>query len=228
MSQPFLLALQLADSFFPTGMYAHSQGLEGMVRRGLVRTPEDVEELLRNQLAWSVLPADGLALLEAYRAAAAYDFNTIIDIDHLLYALRLPAELRAASCQIGRRLLDETEQFGIEGAQTEYRARVRSGGAPGNAAVALGVIAHAHRLDEGVALLAFCHSYAVGVLGAAMRLLPLTHSQVQGILHRLHPLIAELADEIQHRPWTEMASFTPELDLAAIGHESDDLRMFAS
>jgi urease accessory protein UreF len=29
-----LSALQLADSFFPTGMYAHSYGLEGMARRG--------------------------------------------------------------------------------------------------------------------------------------------------------------------------------------------------
>ena len=29
----------------------------------------------------------------------------------------------------------------------------------------------------------FCHSFAVGVLGAAQRLLPITHSEAQQILH---------------------------------------------
>jgi len=71
----FLSALQLADSFFPTGMYAHSQGLEGMVRRGLVSYCGGGEEFLRNQFSWSVLPSDGVALLNAHRAAARADMD---------------------------------------------------------------------------------------------------------------------------------------------------------
>ncbi len=103
----FLSALQLADSFFPTGMYAHSQGLEGMVRRGLVSSPGDVEEFLRNQFTWSVLPSDGVGLLNSHRSAIRGDLATIVAIDHLLTALKLPSELRAVSVQVGHRLLDE-------------------------------------------------------------------------------------------------------------------------
>jgi urease accessory protein UreF len=66
------------------------------------------------------------------------------------------------------------------------------------------------------------------VLGAALRLLPFTHSQAQAILHRLHPLIARETRRIGRRHWRNMASFAPELDLVAIGHETDDLRQFAS
>ncbi|MBI4497814.1 MAG: urease accessory protein UreF [Chloroflexi bacterium] len=183
---------------------------------------------MRNQLTWAVLPADGVALLNTHRAAAAGDLATVLAIDRVLHALKLPAELRAASCQAGRRLLAETSAFVSDAIPADYRAAVSRGETPGSGAVALGVAAWALGIPAEMALLGFCHGYAVGVLGAAMRLLPLTHSQAQGILFRLHPLLADLAQEIATCPWQEMTAFTPEVDLAALGHEDDDLRMFAS
>ena len=224
----FLSALQLADSFFPTGMYAHSQGLEGMVRRGLVSSPSDVEEFLRNQLAWSVLPSDGVALLNSHRSAVRGDLATIVAIDHLLSALKLPSELRAVSVQVGRRLLDETVPFVTHRLHADYRSKVATLSTPGNGAGALGVVALTLDIPEEPALMVFSHSFATSVLGAALRLLPMTHVDAQGILHRLHPLLVEQIQEIRDRPWEEMMAFTPELDVAAMGHESDELRMFAS
>jgi urease accessory protein UreF len=81
---------------------------------------------------------------------------------------------------------------------------------------------------RGVALTDVLSQLCVGILSAAMRLLRLTHNQSQGILWGLHSLVADLANEIKDRTWQEMTSFTPQLDLAAMGHEADDLRMFAS
>ena len=224
----FLSALQLADSFFPTGMYAHSQGLEGLVRRGLVSSPSDVEEFLRNQFIWSVLPSDGVALLNAHRFAIKGDLDTLVAIDHLLTALKLPSELRAVSVQVGHRLLDETTAFVSHRLHADYRAKVAGQGAPGNGAVALGVVTCSLNIPEEPALLVFCHSHTTSVLGAALRLLPMTHVDAQGIQHRLHSLLVDQIQEIRERPWEEMMSFTPELDVAAMGHESDELRMFAS
>src|SRR3954447_20940697 len=123
----FLAALQLADSAFPTGAYAHSQGLEGMVRRGLVRDAAGVAEFLAQSLAWSLIPADGVALLNAHRAAASGEQETLIAIDDALHALKLAAELRAASRQVGRRLLAETAAFVADGAHGRYRAAVVAG-----------------------------------------------------------------------------------------------------
>ena len=224
----FLAALQLADSFFPTGIYAHSHGLEAMVSRGLVAKAEDVEEFLANQFTWSVLPADGVALLNAHSAAARGDLDRVISIDRLLYALKLPSELRAASSQVGRRLLSETGLLVSDQFHAEYSAQVKLGAAPGNGAVALGVVAHTQHISAEQALLVFCHSHAVSVLGAAMRLLPISHSDVQGILYRLPSRLTALVDEIRELPWEEMASFAPELDIASMSHETDDLRLFAS
>lgn len=224
----FLAALQLADSSFPTGGYVHSQGLEGMVRRELVRDAADVEAFIIHTLTSALIPADGVALLNAHRTAQVGDVRTLLAIDQTLHAGKLAAELRAASRQIGRRLLTETAALVADATHAEYRAVVTAGTSPGHAAVALGVSAAALAIPAESALLAFCHSHTVGILGAALRLLPFTHSQAQAILHRLHPTIAHEARRIRHRHWRNIASFAPELDLVAIGHESDDLRQFAS
>ncbi len=223
-----LTILQFADSAFPTGMYAHSHGLEGMVRRGLVRTPADVETLLRNQLAMSILPADGVALLQAHAFAAAADVLEVMEIDRLLFVMKLPSELRGASCQVGQRLLTEAARFTDNGTLSSYRDKVALKESPGNGAVAFGVIAAAMQMPAEAALLASCHSHAVSVLGAAMRLLPFGHSDAQAILHRLQPVIANNVNDLRSRSWREMASFTPQLDILAELHAQDDLRMFAS
>ena len=238
-----LTALQLADSFFPSGMYAHSHGLEAMVRRGLVQNPTDVAEFLENQFNWTVMPSDGVALLESCRAAAQGDLSQIVAIDELLLAMKAPTELRNASTQLGLRLLSEAGEWASlppHSLLAEYTRLVRAGNysghapgyvpgyAPGNGAVALGAVGQALGIDAAATLMVLCHSYAVSVLGAASRLMPFAHTDAQAILRRLHPLLERLSGEIWQRHWSEMRAFSPELDLAAMSHEWDEVRFFAS
>ena len=228
----FLIALQLADSFFPSGMYAHSHGLESMVSRGWVKGASEVGEYLRNVLVWSVLPSDGVALVNARAAAQMGDLTMASDIDRHLYAMKAPEELRLASRLAGRRILDETTPLlaNREGSFVcaHFRQMVADGETPGTGAVALGVVAYAAGIDGATALLAFCHSFAVGALGAAQRLLPLTHSEAQQILYSLHEPVAEMVAEMETRHWLDMTSFTPQADIASMLHEHDEVRMFAS
>ncbi len=228
----FLAALQLADSFFPSGAYAHSQGLEGMVSQGWVRNADDLGEYLHNLLGWSIIPCDGVALLNAHGAARDGDLARLVDIDRRLHAMKLPEELRVASCHAGRRILDETAPLlsGAAGCAVhgEFRQLVVERETPGTGAVALGVASCAAGIDPDSALLMFCHSFAVGVLGAAQRLLPVTHTEAQHILRSLHEPVIDAATALQHRDWREMTSFTPQLDIAAMLHEHDEVRMFAS
>ena len=228
----FLAALQLADSFFPSGAYAHSQGLEGIVTRGWVRNADDLEEYLRNLLTWSILPCDGVALRSAHRAARDDDLATLADIDQRLHAMKLSAELRQASCHAGRRILDETalllEGRSGSGVLGAFRRMVTGRETPGTGAVALGVACWAADIGAERALLMFCHSFAVGVLGAAQRLLPITHSEAQRILGSMHEPVIHATTTLQRRDWREMTSFAPQTDIASMLHEHDEVRMFAS
>ncbi len=228
----FLTALQLADSFFPSGMYAHSQGLESMVSRGWVAGPAEVEQYLRNLLVWSILPSDGVALLNAHVAAEDGDLSKLTNIDWHLHAMKLPEQLRLASCHTGRRVMDESGPL-LEGRHgsavcADFRQLVANRETPGTGAVALGAVTGAAGIGADSGLLMFCHSFAVGVLGAAQRLLPLTHSEAQLILHSIQEPVAHRTAELKTRDWRDMTSFSPQADIAAMLHEHDDVRMFAS
>ena len=227
-----LATLQLADSFFPTGAYAHSQGLEGMVAQGWISNSLEAGEYLTELMRAAVLPSDGVALLHAHHNAASCDAGTIIEIDRLLHAMKLPEEMRLASTHSGRRFLDESWSLlppdKSPGVFEQYRSAVVQREAPGSAAVAFAVSAFAVGIDAETALFAFCHSFAVGVLGAAQRLLPVSHAEAQQILRSLHSQIAAGYQDMRGCHWREMTSFTPQADIATTLHETADVRMFAS
>jgi urease accessory protein len=201
-----------------------------MVRRDLVKTTAELGELIENQLTWTVLPSDGVALLNAHRLAQVEEDNLdeIARIDWRLHAMKLPRELRVASALIGRRLLAETAGFGGGRRRVAYAARVGSGSAPGLSPIALALVAVDLDISEEIAFGTLAHSYVVSVLGAALRLLPVSHRDCQAILHTVQRRIAGLFEQLANRHWHDMSAFSPELDLAAIGHAADDVRMFAS
>jgi urease accessory protein len=227
-ARSLLTAFQLTDSFFPSGMFAHSHGLEGLVRRGQVRNASDVRALIAASMQHAIIPSDCVALCEAHRAARADDLDLILRIDQRLHAMKAAPELRRASQQYALRVLSETAAFTDHPFHAAFRARVQKKETPGLGAVTLGLVASVLGMSAEMAALGYCHSYAVGMFSAAIRLLPIGHTEVQRAIHQLQPLIADQIAQVRTRPWTMMTSFTPMLDIASMGHVSDDLRMFAS
>jgi len=97
--------LQVNDSQFPSGAYAHSLGLEGLVQFGVVNSPDDVEKFLHQQVLPSLLAFELPFLAQAHEAAAQRDMRRLRELDDELDAWKLAAELRQASRQIGSRRL---------------------------------------------------------------------------------------------------------------------------
>src|SRR5262245_55619805 len=102
-------------------MFAHSLGLESMVRRGRVTDIHDVEQFIQATLLNAVLPSDGVALLNAHCAVEAESPETLCDIDQRLLLMKAAPELRLASQQHGRRLLTETSTFTEHAVLADYR-----------------------------------------------------------------------------------------------------------
>src|ERR1700690_1640588 len=104
-SGAFIRLLQFADGLFPAGGYAHSFGLETFVQSGRVQTADDVAAFVRAHLESSAAPTDAVLALASRRAALAQDLQTCLRLDQMIEALKIAAEPREASRQMGRQTL---------------------------------------------------------------------------------------------------------------------------
>jgi urease accessory protein len=225
-----LLALmQISDSAFPSGAFVHSYGLEQLVRERVVADAEGLERFVTSVLEESLGTADAPA---SYIAACAGSIEEVVEIDRALFAMKAAAELREACVATGRRFLEEASVSGQSGNGTigqGYRLAVVGKTTPGCYPVAFGVVCH----DLGVAPMdvpgAFLLGAVTAILQSALRLMRVSHRDVQAALHRLRPLIAAIADgAIRSSVEHPLIAFNPLQDIASMRHERADARLFAS
>jgi urease accessory protein len=224
---PFLSSLQLADSFFPSGLYTLSHGLESYAQAGLV-TRQSVEPLVADLLRYGAGPSDGIALGCAHRAAVTGHLSIAMEADQRLTAVKLAREPRETSLRTGRQLLSLAgEVFGGE-VLTSYTALVRRGEAPGNHAVSLGLTMATLDITPEQAIAGELYAFASSCLGAVLRMALIDHRAAQAILHRLKSVIAEVAaDCLDREPW-EIGGCAPLAEVMAMRHETAEIRLFAS
>jgi len=219
--------LQLADSFFPTGMFTQSHGLESFVAAGTAGAAQ-IEPLLHGYLLHIAAPSDALAARWVARAALAGDLDLVAQIDERLEATKLAPESRLISRRCGGRvLLLGADIFG-GGPPREYAARVRAGNAHGHQAVALALLAVAAGLDEAAAVAIELHSFAVSLISAAVRLGGLDHAAAQRMLLRARPVLAEAAAAGETMDWRDIGGFAPWIEQMQFQHAYADLHMFVS
>jgi len=70
-----LSAMQLSDSFFPSGLYTMSHGLETDFDEKRITTADGIQEFIHTIIAQQVGPADCVAILNAYEFAKDDDVN---------------------------------------------------------------------------------------------------------------------------------------------------------
>ena len=223
----FVASLQLADSFFPSGLYTLSYGLEPLAQAGLL-SEVNLEELLAAYLRDGIGPADGTALACAHRAAEDQRLELAAEADARLTAVKLAREGREASVRVGRQLLATAVEVFEHDLLAEYAARVRASAAPGNHAIALGLVMALLGIQRKRAVAGELYSFAASAVGAAVRLSVIDHRAAQVTLHRLGPVVAEVAEARSRGVVKEIATSTPLIDVMCMKHEQAELRMFMS
>ena len=91
--------LQLSDSFFPTGMYTMSNGLEVIFygNKKSITNPMDLLNLLKVYIENQIGPADCTALGVAYDQIVTNTLPKLIEVDNLIFSMKVVEEIRSAS-----------------------------------------------------------------------------------------------------------------------------------
>jgi len=219
-----LKALQQADSFFPSGATAFSWGVEALVADGCANLRAQLNAVLLAQLEqrWSTF--DRGVLVCAFDADG--DIRMLAQLDTEVEAMLLPSELREGSRRAGASLLDVHQRLGTRGA-ADYQSAIRAGLALGHLPVVQGCVWRALGLGRLEAQAISAHAFCVSLLGAAVRLGAIGHIQSQRALSAAQERVAELLS--QPVPALDACySFTPELDIAAMRHETQTARLFVN
>jgi urease accessory protein len=226
-----LVSLQLSDSAFPSGLYTMSHGLEGLHQARLVAPGPGaggVGALLDDLLVASVGPGDATALARAHEAAVVGDWTAVEEVDRLLHASKLSAELRTASVRSGRQLMGvAADVFGAD-ALAPYAPWVAARTVPGCQPVVSAVCYAAAGVDRAQAVASDLFAFAASFVGAALRLRLADHRGAQVALHDVAPTIEAVTADALARPIDDLGGYAPSADIGSARHERADGRLFTS
>jgi len=213
------LVLQLADSAFPTGGFAHSAGLEAAVQAGALGSLEQWLAELVDQTAHGQLP---------FVAAVHDEPERLAELDALVRAMLWSQVAARASRAQGRALLDvAARSFGHE-VLAEARARLAKQQLDGHLAPVFGFVTRALGVTRGDALATFLHLAVRGALSAAVRLGCAGPAEAQALHHRLHPVLDAALARAHTLTVDDVAQTAPLVELYQATHDQLYSRLFQS
>jgi urease accessory protein len=217
--------LQFGDSMFPIGGFSFSCGLESAVQTGVVNDRATLHAFARTALEQAVR-GDGIAVVVAHRAAATGDVEALIAIDRRVFARKPSDEMRIMSTRMGRKFTEiGVDVVGAPLIRT-WLARIAEGAAAGCYPVALAVNFAAQGLSARVAVLVHHYGVATAILGAALRLMRLSHVDTQTILYDLNAGVDAAYETAAAARLSDMAGFAPLSDILAAVHTKAHVRLF--
>ncbi|MBA2486755.1 MAG: hypothetical protein H0V35_11775 [Nitrospira sp.] len=222
-----LTGLRFIDSFFPSGGYAYSSGLEAAVQDGAVRTGDELSHYVEDMFRQGVAHREAVAVGVAHTALLRDDIQPALSVDHELHAMKIGYESRVASQQMGRQVVKiAIEQPAAHAVLKDFFAAIEADRTPGHFPVALALtLAHAG-WDKTETIAAFCYQTAIGFVSAAVKLLPIGQREGQHLLERWMPLLDECAKSAAESK--RMTAWSPIQDIYAMRHSRLESRLFRS
>lgn len=209
MHLPLLTLVQWLSPAFPTGGFAYSHGLEAAIAAGQVEKASQLLDWLSDVLRFGAGKQDAILLACALRDGADHG-----GLDDLARALQPSSERLSES-------LDQGTAFARTVSSLTGRDLP-----PRLLPIALGQAAQGMALPMTDVLALYLHSFASNLVSVGMRFMPLGQEAGQAVLRDLHPLIARLADQAAAMGLDDLGSCALGADLAAMRHETMDVRIF--
>jgi len=219
-----LTALQQADSGFPSGSFAFSNGIEGLVALETSLDCEGLVAVVTTTIRHRWASADRVAVVYAHRAGD--DLAAVAAIDAAVEAASFAEPLRNGSKRNGSALLTAHVRLRTRLA-FDLRSFIDAGRAFGHLPVVQGFMWEKLGVSEQNAVAISGYTTATGLIASAVRLGQIGAIEAQAVLASAIRVVAETAEHEIPKD-LQIASFTPWLDIAAARQARAQVRLFAN
>ncbi|MDP3073348.1 MAG: urease accessory UreF family protein [Opitutaceae bacterium] len=220
--------LQAGDSFYPTGSYAHSFGLEPLVQAGVVHDRATLREFIFLSALPALRHADLPLAAQAWRAFGEANWPRIGELCVLSSALKTAREARAASEQIGRQRAELLATLRADPLATDFLRRAAAENWPHSSAVSAALEGRVFGAPLGAVLAGIGYATLSSLVSAAMKILRLGQNASQSLLTEALAALPGHIAAAETTAFEDIGWFNPWLDIAAARHETADARMFIS
>jgi urease accessory protein len=220
-----LRVLQFGDSVLPVGAFSFSNGLESAVQQDVVHDLDTLEQYIQSAVDQAA-SADGIAVVEAHRAACACDFGRIVQADRAVYNRKLNEETRTMTVRMGRKLAELAVHVLQASVVGDWLTLIQKGETPGSYPVGQALVFAGHGLTEQDAFAVHLYGVASMMIGAALRLMKISYLDAQAILFKVNATAEAAFARVGVATLEDMSSFAPLLDIMAAVHIKSKVRMF--
>jgi len=222
-----LAVMQLSDSFFPTGLFATSNGLEFLFSKNQIKGAEDLRNLIKINIEQQIGPSDCVALGNTLENAGNKNFEKIIQTDEISFAMKSIKEIRNASVNSGIQLVKCVSEFVKENEIfNQYQNAIKEKKVHGIFPVAFAICCNSLNIRKEKSMTMLLYGFTVSVVGAALRLGLIQHLEGQKIIHDVKPIIIQTIEKNIDKSIFDMWQFAPQLDIGQMSHEKMDSKMF--
>jgi urease accessory protein len=222
--------MQLSDSFFPSGMFSMSGGLESLMNDQKITNWIDVKNFILEQIEFQIFPCDCTVLLTALSAAKNNDLKAIVEIDEKYYSMKFPKEIRNSSIRSGKQVLNSiihmVENNNPNNFLDEFNKKIKSNETPGTYPVVLGIGAVCFDIPLDSITRMLLYSFSSSVVSAAIRLGLIQHLDAQKILNQLAEPINKIILENKEKDLQNIWQLSPLTEIYQMNHEHSETRMF--
>lgn len=203
---------------FPVGAFSYSHGLEQAVHDRIVTSRADLAEWIGDLIGQGSLWNDAVLLAEAWHAIAHGDLLRLHRVSEWGEAMAISAERHLETMDQGRSFLRAARAWGElpgDGLEMPYP-------------VAVGAVAA--RLNAGIesACAAYLQAASSNLVSAGLRLIPLGQTEGTLIMASVEKQIVAVAGRAARSSLADLGSATFAADMAAMRHETLNVRLFRS
>ncbi len=228
INQSYLHLIQIHDSAFPSGNFAHSFGMETYIQEDDIRNEADLKVFCEMYLRHNFASGDAIIAKEAYRLTKERDLEGLIKLENICHAVKLSPETREGSMMMGRQFSRTIEPLIDDEFMSVWLKKFRNKEVKNHYSVVYGIYTALIDVSPKMSLETFLYSSITALVLNAVRAVPV--GQMSGVktVHAMLPIIEEVAEDVMDYGLDDLDNNSIALEISSMRHEFLNSRLFIS